>query len=174
MDCLSTPRLLLRPLVQDDLKAIYAIFSNPEVTRYYEIDTLAAESQARVVLDYFMQTGRFGIVFDGQLVGTCGLFALNQQYFSASCGYDLAREYWGRAIMREALGALFEHAFATLGLNRINALCAPGNAASQKTLAHFGFQREGLMREFGYWKGEFHDMYLYALIRRDWSGGSAC
>jgi ribosomal-protein-alanine N-acetyltransferase len=28
-----------------------------------------------------------------------------------------------------------------------------------------GFEKEGLMRQYGFWKGQFHDMNLFSLIR---------
>jgi len=41
------------------------------------------------------------------------------------------------------------------------------NAASIKVLDKLGFMREGIMREYGYWKGQYHDLYLYSLLKRE-------
>lgn len=167
---LTTERLLLRPLTREDADDIYAIFSHSEVTKYYEVDTLTDTTQAQVLLEHFIAAGRLGISIrgDSRLIGSCGLFAFNTQYFSASLGYELAPEFWGRGIMTEALKALFSYGFFTLGMNRLNALVYPDNAASISVLEGLGFDKEGVMREFGYWKGAFHDMSLYALLRRQW------
>lgn len=167
---LCTERLELRPLKKEDGEDFLAIFSNPEVTRYYEVETMTKLSEASILLDHFIAIGRLGICLKGnsRIIGSCGLFALNAEYFSASLGYDLARECWGRGIMTEALRALLGYGFTSLGLNRINALTYPDNAASIRVLAGLGFRMEGTMREFGFWKGSFHDMALHALLRSEW------
>ncbi|MHB1099629.1 MAG: GNAT family N-acetyltransferase, partial [Burkholderiales bacterium] len=105
---LCTERLELRPLKKEDSDDFLSIFSNPEVTRYYEVDTMTNLLEASVLLDHFIAIGRLGISLkgDSRIIGSCGLFAINAEYFSASLGYDLAREYWGRGIMTEALRAL--------------------------------------------------------------------
>ncbi len=167
---LVTERLELRPLKKEDGGDFLSIFSNPEVTRYYEVDTMTNLLEASRLLDHFMAIGRLGISLkrDSGIIGSCGLFAINAEYFSASLGYDLAREYWGKGIMTEALRALLGYGFSSLGLNRINALTYPDNAASIRVLAGLGFKMEGTMREFGFWKGSFHDMDLHALLRSEW------
>lgn len=167
---LTTERLLLRPLMPGDVDDIFSIFSLPEVTRYYEIDTMTDICQATTLLDHFIASGRLGICMRGNdtLIGSCGLFAFNAPYFSASLGYDLSPEYWGRGIMNEALKALFGYGYSSLGMNRLNALVYPDNKASINVLKRLGFKKEGVMREFGYWKGAFHDMSLYALLSSQW------
>jgi ribosomal-protein-alanine N-acetyltransferase len=47
-------------------------------------------------------------------------------------------------------------------------LTYPDNAASIRVLVGLGFKMEGTMREFGFWKGSFHDMDLHALLRSEW------
>ena len=48
----------------------------------------------------------------------------------------------------------------------------PGNEASVRLLERIGFQREGLMRDRGFWKGGFHDLELFSLLTTD-PGASA-
>lgn len=170
MTTLETERLVLRPLQKDDLETFLSIFSNPEVTRYYEVETMTGLAQAEKLLDHFIAIGRLGIALkeSERIIGSCGIFAITQEYYSASLGYDLAREYWGRGIMTEALKTLLGFGFLSMGLNRISALTYPDNAASIRLLSKLGFRTEGIMREFGFWKGCFHDMSLHALLKREW------
>ncbi|MGC8703516.1 MAG: GNAT family N-acetyltransferase [Thiomonas sp.] len=101
------------------------------------------------------------------LIGTCGLFMWEQQTRMASFGYDLARPYWGQGLMREAAMAVIAYGFAVKDLNRINALIAEGNTRSARLLTTLGFRDEALLRQFAFWKGEFHDMQLFGLLRAD-------
>ena len=51
---------------------------------------------------------RWGITLQNsdKLIGTCGFYNINKAWFSATLGYDLARPYWGKGIMTEALRAI--------------------------------------------------------------------
>jgi hypothetical protein len=71
--------------------------------------------------------------------------------------------------MTEALTALLEFGFETLGLNRIEALVMPDNAASFALLNKLGFSEEGLLREYDYFKDEFQDLICFSLLRREFS-----
>lgn len=47
---LDTPRLLLRPLTAADVPALFAIFSDPAVMRYWSSTPLADEAAAAALL----------------------------------------------------------------------------------------------------------------------------
>jgi len=49
-------------------------------------------------------------------------------------------------------------------VHRIEALVTPNNTGSIRLLEKLGFCQEGLRREFGFWKGCYQDVYLYALL----------
>ncbi len=69
--------------------------------------------------------------------------------------------------MREAAMAVIAYGFAVKDLNRVNALVAVGNVRSARLLTTLGFREEAMLRQFAYWKGEFHDMHLFGLLRGD-------
>jgi ribosomal-protein-alanine N-acetyltransferase len=52
-------------------------------------------------------------------------------------------------------------------VHRIEALVIPDNGGSIRVLEKLGFDREGVRREFGFWKGRYQDVYLYALLNHD-------
>lgn len=52
-------------------------------------------------------------------------------------------------------------------LNRIEAQIHPRNVASISTAEKLGFVREGLLREAGFWGGQFEDFFRYSLLRSD-------
>ena len=59
-------------------------------------------------------------------------------------------------------------AFEQLGLNRVEGQCDVHNPASGRVMAHAGMRYEGRLRERIFLKGEYADVRLYALLRRDW------
>ena len=108
---------------------------------------------------------RWGIVrrADGQLIGTCGYNRLFKRHFRGIIGYDLGRAYWGQDYMAEALRTMLAYGLATLNLHRIEALVMPGNERSVRVLEKLGFQEEGILRGYGFWKDQFWDLRCFSL-----------
>ncbi len=42
------------------------------------------------------------------------------------------------------------------------------NDASVRVLEKIGFAREGVLREYGFWKNQFWDLQMFALLKREW------
>ena len=176
---LTTARLHLRPLVTTDADALFAIFSDAAVMRYWSTPPWAHRAQADELIaaeTAAMATGqhlRLALARrdDGVLVGTCSLFAFHAASRRAEIGYALARAEWGAGLMAEALDALVAYAFEDLRLHRLEADIDPRNTASAKSLARLGFIAEGHLRERWIVSGEVSDSALYGLLRSDWLAG---
>jgi ribosomal-protein-alanine N-acetyltransferase len=69
--------------------------------------------------------------------------------------------------MREALTAVLRHGFQVMELHRIQAMVDPRNNRSQRLLERLGFAREGVLREWRFYKGQFWDEICYALLEQD-------
>lgn len=173
---LTTQRLTLRWLTEADIPAVFALFSHPEVMRYWSSPPMTDISQAEKSVQSIQegyQTGDFlqlGIERneDKRLLGTCTLFAINHTCRRAELGYALDRPYWGAGYMNEALVAFLDYGFHTLDLNRVEADIDPRNTASAKTLERLGFQFEGLLHERWIVNGEVSDTGFYGLLRKEW------
>lgn len=167
---MRTARMLLRPLDEADAPALLAVYGDPEVTRHYDLETLtdldAATRLLRVFLD---QHDRFALIDPGtgEVLGTCGLFHWERASRMAAIGYDLRSAWWGRGLMTEAATAVLAYGFAVKELNRVHALGATENPRSARLLLGLGMREEGVLREFAFWKGAFHDMRMFSLLRRE-------
>ena len=181
MDWTSLPiinasRVSLRWISEKDVDALYRIFSNAEVMRYWSTPPLADRNGAVNLLhqihDDFRSQAllKWGIarLKDDELIGTATLFNLNLDNHRAEIGYCLDRTHWGNGYMNEALQALLGYAFAELALHRIEADVDPRNRASIRTVERLGFQREGYLRERWQVNGEIQDTVFYGLLRPDW------
>lgn len=175
---LETERLRLRKISQDDTKDFFELFSDSEVTRFYNFDTLKELSQAeKMVLsslkEYESMTAlRWVITLKDadRLIGTCGFFDLDYENLSAGFGYDLKRKFWGQGIMSEAAGAILDFIYSKRSpilINRIQATTDLDSVASINVLKKLGFAEEGVLRQWGYWKEKFHDVRCFSLIRAD-------
>lgn len=173
---IDTSRLTLRPLVEDDVTGLYAIFSHPEVMRYWSYPALTDIAQAQSMLARIQanyrdgNSVRLGIVrrIDAALLGTCALFSFHEASRRAEIGYALGRPYWGSGYMHEALTALIDYGFGALNLHRIEADIDPRNTGSARTLERLGFQKEGHLRERWIVDGEISDTAWYGLLRWEW------
>lgn len=174
---LKTERLFLRALRASDAPAIFAVFGDDAVTRDYDLDTFTTLDQAVTMVERIAKRNqqgealRWGIALqeNDRVIGTGGFNQFCRHWFSAGVGYEIASAYWNRGYMTEALGAIVRYGFENLGINRIEALVMCDNDSSARVLGKNGFVREGLLREYGYWKNQFWDLQLYALLKREWS-----
>lgn len=172
---IETERLRLRWLTAADVPALFAIFGDAEVCRYWSSppmpDIAAAEALLREIEACFAARSLFqwGIAErdSDAVIGTCTLASLSAEHRRAEVGFALARSAWGRGYLAEALPALLAFAFDTLGLHRIEADVDPRNARSIRVLERVGFQREGYMRERYHLSGEIQDAVMYGLLHRE-------
>jgi len=173
---INASRVSLRWIAEEDVDALYRIFSHTEVMRYWSTPPLADRNAAVKLLheihdDFRRQTFlKWGIArrTDGALIGTATLFNLNLDSHRAEIGYCLDRAEWGKGYMNEALQALLVYAFEELALHRIEADVDPRNSASIRTVERLGFQREGYLRERWQVNGEIQNSVFYGLLRPDW------
>jgi ribosomal-protein-alanine N-acetyltransferase len=174
---LETARLVLREIVPEDVGALFEIHGDPMLMRWFGVDPIKDIAGAEKIVAHFASWRtqpnpgtRWGIQLKGEhhLSGTCGLFAWNRAWRKCTIGYELASAAHGKGYMQEALTAVLDWGFANMELNRVEAQVHPENAASIRSLSRLGFLPEGLLRELGFWRGEYHDMLQYSLLRRDW------
>jgi RimJ/RimL family protein N-acetyltransferase len=175
---LATERLRLRWLTPADAPALFAVFGDPAVCRYWSrppLPDLAAAAELQwEIAELFAERSLFqwGIAEreTDAVVGTCTLASLSEEHRRAEVGFALARAAWGRGYVAEVLPALLAFAFETLGLHRVEADVDPRNARSIRALERVGFVREGYLRERYFLAGEVQDALLYGLLRREWAG----
>jgi ribosomal-protein-alanine N-acetyltransferase len=169
---LATARLVLRPLREDDVPALFAILSDPETMRYWATPPWTSPAQgvgliARAREGFARKEAlRWAVteVDGGSVIGSATLFGIDATHLRAEVGYILARDRWGRGLMREALAAVLDFAFGPLGLHRVEADVDPRNAASLGLLERLGFAREGYLRERWRVNGEVCDSVFLGLL----------
>jgi [ribosomal protein S5]-alanine N-acetyltransferase len=173
---IEAQRLRLRGIEELDLEHLYAIFSDPQVMRYWSTPPLQNLDEALELLREIQTSNRQGKILkwgvalkqDNSLIGTVTLFNMDRSNGRAEIGYAQAAAYWGHGYTHEALQALLKYCFEELELRRLEADVDPRNTPSIKTLERLGFQKEGFLRERWHVNGEIQDALFYGLLRRDW------
>jgi RimJ/RimL family protein N-acetyltransferase len=173
---LETPRAVLRTLGPPDVDALYAIFADPRVTRYWSSPPLADRAAAEALLANIDEGRRSGRLFqwgiarraDDHVIGTVTLAAIDHGNRRAQLGYALGADHWGGGWMAEALTAAIDHAFDGLELHRLEADVDPRNEASIRSLERLGFERDGYLRERWHIHGEVADSMLFGRLAPEW------
>lgn len=102
------------------------------------------------------------------IVGVVGHNAISKANRISYPGYWLSQSHTGHGIMTVAVRALIGHAFADLGLNRIDIRVAVGNRSSQAIPDRLGFTQEGVIRQAEWLYDRFVDHTVNGLVRSAW------
>ncbi len=178
---LTGKRLELSGLTQRDAPAIFEIFGDPEVVRYWSSPPFTELSEANKLITETRELFKSRQLFQwgvrlresGKVIGTCTLYQWSQPHARAEIGFALGSSSWGQRLATEAVELLIGFSFEALEVRRLEADVDPRNEASLRLLEGQGFQREGLLRERWRTHGEADDAVFLGLLRREWAGGSA-
>jgi ribosomal-protein-alanine N-acetyltransferase len=174
---LETSRLLLTELEHTDACSVFELFSNEHVVEFYDMAAFTTVLEAEQLIQrmrdrYDSKAGiRWGIRLksSNEFIGTCGFNSWNSAMRNAVIGYELSESLWGQGLATEALIEIICAGFGgklSCGtLHRIQADTVVGNIRSERLLTKIGFQAEGLRRECGFWKGAYHDLKCFGLLR---------
>ena len=118
---LTTERLILRELREEDWRDVLASQVDPFCLRYLE----AVESFIQMFLE--QQRGRARAKFqlpvtlrsNHHLIGTCGIHMKSADAREGDIGYELVPAYWRQGYATEAARAIVQFGFSELHLHRI-------------------------------------------------------
>lgn len=173
---LTTERLVMRELKASDAEDLFVVRSDAYTQRYNsEPHKEVAESAAmieRLAAYYVTREWIHWAVALRETDQLIGLFTLgwNDGHHRATIGYDLNRAFWGQRLASEAMTAMLRFAFVDLEVNRVDAETIADNHESVRLLTKFGFQLEGIRREYSLEEdGEYHGSAIYALLRSEYT-----
>jgi RimJ/RimL family protein N-acetyltransferase len=175
---IRTPRLALRPFTRDDLDAVHAYVSDPDVVRYLYWEVTTDRAAARKMLD--AKIGNWSLADAGQslvlaveladagqVIGEVVLKWLSREHRQGEIGFVITPAHQGHGYAAEAATALLALAFDDLGLHRVVGRCDPRNTASATVLERLGMRREAHFVQNEIFKGEWSDEYVYALLAEE-------
>ena len=173
---LRTTRLVLRHITLADGDALFHLFGDHELTRYWghpplparaAADELVEEIHAGAASGELLQWGITLKAGEG-LIGTCTLAGVEKRHRRAELGLALDKRQRGRGFAVEAATAVLGYGFEAQGLHRIIADVDPRNTPSLKLIERLGFQPEGRLREHYWQDGEWQDGLLFGLLAHEW------
>ena len=161
-DTITTDRLVIRAMTQDDAEALWVRRNDPETARHQNWTLPFPRQRADDMVQAIAMMGEpsdgewwMAVVCDRTSGGTVGDLALQLTFDerAAEIGYTFAREHWGRGYATEAAGALVDWLVETVGVSRVAGTTHPDNLASIVVLERLGMRFEGHTRN-SYWVGD--------------------
>ena len=164
----------MRSLGLDDADACFAVYGDPEVTRYVITgghtfpDVEFVKQQLREGMLAPLPDRHFGFWAierreDGNVVGTAALVPVDGAPGEYEIGWHLAKTYWGQGYAFESGVGLLQYGFGEVELDEILALAHPENERSVRACRRLGMvEREPRMNQ-GY------EHVCFAAVRGTWS-----
>lgn len=176
IETLTSSRLRVRPVCEQDLSDLLAVNADPQVTQYLPYASWTSWADARAWLDRMNAlaaggTGRQLVIVKTrptQVIGSVLLFRYEEGSNRLELGYVLGRPHWGHGYATEALRLLLNHLFHHAGIRRVEAEVNPDNQASSAVLRRLGFTHEGRLRERWTAKGRSYDTDMHGLLAHEW------
>jgi len=172
---LETERLVLRPYTPADAGRVQQMCNDWDIASTtlalpFPYPDGAAEEWISTHADNFQQSKEVTLAItlkpDGMVIGSMAL-SVNKNHNRGELGYIIAKEHWNRGYCTEAARAMMQYGFATIGLNRIQAVHFPRNPASGRVMRRLGMTREGLLRQYVTNRGTPEDVEMYSMLRTE-------
>jgi ribosomal-protein-alanine N-acetyltransferase len=172
---LHTERLLLRPLIHEDIPAIFNILGHDkDLVQFlsFDLHKTLEDSVAyfkRATGHYPKKRITWAIIRDDVFCGTVSLHTITRKINgwtvnSADLSYWLGSDFRKQGIMSEAARRIIEFALNAEGLHKIRASHRIDNIPSQKLLEKLGFRHVGTERAHYHKDGKWWDREIYEMI----------
>lgn len=148
---LTTPRLTISPIEDNDLKSVYDMHCIDEVNKYIPYSTWKSWQDAEnwLAMIHQRRTDKEAQCFalksreDASLIGTSLVFNMNKRPEKLSFGYVLSPKHWRKAYASEATDAIVKAVMGFPSILELNAIVQVGNVASLAILRKLGFVELG-------------------------------
>lgn len=140
---LTTERLTLRQLSDNDVQEIFLLRSDTIINKYLNREPSKTLKEALEFIEKIKEhsLSYWAIAQKGseKLIGTICLFDVSEKLRKCEIGYELLTEYQGKGIMREAAKKIIEYSIQMLGLRTIDAYTHKDNQSSTNLLKELKF-----------------------------------
>jgi [ribosomal protein S5]-alanine N-acetyltransferase len=151
---ISIDRILLRPWRREDLDALYALWTLPEISRYLWDDIVIARDTVKQAIEsHLMTSDHLNIGYwalqipppastsEAPIAGFCGFRSIDNGP-DIELMYGLRGEYWGSGLATEACAAALEYLSCSTSYRRVYARTDPPNYRSVQVMRRLNMTHE--------------------------------
>lgn len=142
---LTTERLTIRQLLDEDVTGIFMLRSDPLVNQYLNRPPCKTMEDAMRFISRIRDShSLYWAIIDNsteKIIGTIGLFDFSADLATCEIGYELMPGAQGKGFMREALQSLIAFAVNELEVRTIEAYTHRDNKRSADLLLKFKFEQ---------------------------------
>ncbi|HAS3373714.1 TPA: GNAT family N-acetyltransferase [Vibrio cholerae] len=173
---LETEHLILRDMRLSDENAFVAISQDNKYQRFYsesDCDSNKYRQLTKLFVEQIQEVPRksYQLAIEskltGEFIGTVCLRLEPDNQASMGCGIE--RKSQGQGLIEEAVKELANFGFNELGIHRIYAETISKNLAAIKLCKSLGMRQEGYFREHRFFKGQWWDTVVLAILRSEWA-----
>ncbi|GLJ12428.1 hypothetical protein SUGI_0190780 [Cryptomeria japonica] len=164
----SSNSVQLRNFCVADLDEFYEWLSDEQVTKFTTWEAIESKERAREILTKVVIPHPWfrAICVNGRAVGH---IVLKQGEGIHSCraeiGYVISRNYWNRGLATQAVQSALKNGLSELkGVERVEGLVLPENAASARVLEKAGFRNNGFFPKYVRVKGCVEDCFIFSYV----------
>ncbi len=175
---LKTDRLVLRPVVQNDLDLIYEYAKKPDIGPKAGWPPHKNKEETQKIMDklFLGKETIWAITLrgDDSFRGIVGLEddPKRNNRSARMLGYWLNEADWGKGYMTEAASEVIKYGFEKLDVPIITSNCFTSNTASQNVIEKIGMNLEGILRQGEKrFDGRVLDLRMYSLTREEYLSG---
>lgn len=176
---LETERLILRKFKESDVDTFFNYRTNPQVALYqsegwvnYKYEQAVEFVNKQMNFEPGIQDTWFQVAIElkdtGNLIGDMAIHTLPEDINQVEIGFSLNPIYQNKGFGIEAVKCLLGYIFNVLNIHRVIAITDVRNKSSIKLLEKVGMRKEGHFIKNIWYKGEYTDEYLFALLNEEW------
>jgi aminoglycoside 6'-N-acetyltransferase len=163
----------------EDVDDLVQYQSNPEIVRYIPWPPRTIE-QVREAAESVVATGKFDLKEDrdfmvlvwalkstGQVIGQSNMELISKVNKCANIGWVTHQNFQRQGFAYEASRALLDYAFRNFDLHRVIADIDSRVPESAALAEKLGMRREATYLDGEFFKGQWCDMWLYAILKRE-------
>ena len=147
---IETERLILRPWQEQDAEDLYTYASNPEVgpPAGWPPHT-SVDNSREIIKNVLSKPETYAVCLkDGTPIGSIGLHLngstdMTDRDDECELGYWIGKPYWNRGLCTEALRAMVDYCFNTVGYETLWSDYFVDNPASGRVMERCGFRDTG-------------------------------
>ena len=166
---LETPRLILKKIVPENARDMYAYASDPDITKYLTWSCHSSLKETERYIKLLQKKYDAGVFNDwgvtlkenGRFIGTCGYTSFDFDERKAEIGYVIAKDCHGHGYAPEAARRIMKFGAETFGLVGYFAKMIEGNDASMSVMKKCGMVFDGVYKNSMYIKGEYKTIIVF-------------